>query len=175
MEMPTFRYHPDPLRTGVIKRGKEYCPCCGHVRDFFYGGPIYAIEEIENVCPWCIADGSAHRKFDATFNDDAPLISAGLARSIVELITTRTPGFTSWQQTDWLTCCDDACEFWGDASSEEVKRLDRHRDIFPVGSLQVDDIMWFEITRTYEPVGSPAFYKFICRHCRREKFGWDCD
>ncbi len=30
-------------------------------------GPTYAIEEVEFLCPWCIADGSALQQFDAVF------------------------------------------------------------------------------------------------------------
>jgi organic radical activating enzyme len=30
----------------------------------------YSEEELDDsLCPWCLADGSAHRKFDATFFD----------------------------------------------------------------------------------------------------------
>ena len=31
------------------------------------------------------------------------------------------------------------------------------------------------IAEHYQPGGSPAFYKFVCRHCKRVVLGWDCD
>jgi uncharacterized protein CbrC (UPF0167 family) len=66
MEFPVFKYHPDPRATGAVVAGDSECPCCksGHwfrVR----GHPIYAVEEVEDICPWCIASGEAARCFDA--------------------------------------------------------------------------------------------------------------
>ena len=32
-----------------------------------------------------------------------------------------------------------------------------------------------QIVASYEPGGSPAFYRFVCRHCARAKYNGDCD
>jgi len=62
----------------------------------------------------CIADGSFAARFDATFTDDAPLSS--LDAQIVDEVTRRTPGYSAWQQEQWMTHCDDAAAFLGPVS-----------------------------------------------------------
>jgi uncharacterized protein CbrC (UPF0167 family) len=68
--LPVFRYHPDPLKSGSIVPSDAECRCCGKRRGYIYTGPVYAEADLdEALCPWCIADGSAHRTFDAGFVD----------------------------------------------------------------------------------------------------------
>src|SRR5918992_4376302 len=99
--LPAFRYHPDPLETGSIKVSEDMCVCCERARGFLYTGPVYAEDELDDaLCPWCIADGSAHDRFDAEFTDAA---GVGLGwelvpDEVVEEVAHRTPGFTGWQQ-----------------------------------------------------------------------------
>ena len=70
--LPKFKYHPDPVATGSVKATEESCICCGRARGFIYVGSAYAEDELdEQICPWCIADGSAHSRFDASFTDEA--------------------------------------------------------------------------------------------------------
>jgi len=124
MSLPAFKYHPDPIATGNIKPSDAVCICCEQQRGYVYISNTYCEEEIvEALCPWCIADGSAARQFDAIFSDDHPLIKAGVPASVVEEVTRRTPGFTSWQQDEWLCCCGDACEFHGDPSRAHLAAL----------------------------------------------------
>jgi hypothetical protein len=63
-----FRYHPDPVATGEVVASSEECSVCHIARGFVYVGPIYAIDQVEGVCPWCIADGTAAAKLDAEFS-----------------------------------------------------------------------------------------------------------
>ena len=109
-EMPTFKYHPDPAGNGLVTASDKTCKCCGKARGFIYRGPVYSVHDLdEGICPWCIADGAAAAKFNATFTDDVPLLdSGGLNPAIVEEITRRTPGYIGWQQETWLTHCGDA-------------------------------------------------------------------
>lgn len=116
-----------------------------------------------------------HEKFDAEFVDAEPLRSAKLPEQVVAEVTQRTPGYESWQQEEWLVCCEDACEFHGEAPADELRSfaaqgLERLADTtgFTTGDLQ-------EIVPQYAPGGSPAFYKFVCRHCGEVRFGGDCD
>ena len=150
------------------------CVCCGEARGYKYTAVIYAAEEVAAACPWCIADGSLAVRFDATLNDDHPLISAGMPSEVVEEVTCRTPGYICWQQEEWLCCCDDACEFHGDAPREEILALDHDgvASLSKVTLFSVPDLR--SIIKDYEPGGSPAFYKFVCRHCRRVRYGGDC-
>ena len=174
-EMPQFVYHPDPVATGSVVPSSEVCPACGAARGYAYALTPYAIGEHDHICPWCIADGTAHAKFDATFVDDWPLQRADLPDSVVAEVTQRTPGYTSWQQEEWLSCCGDACEFHGDAPQAEIRALDARgfERLVPRPAFKFDEAPGF--LRNYEPGGSPAFYKFVCRRCGGVQYGWDCD
>ncbi|GAA5495004.1 UPF0167 protein Rv2295 [Rubritalea halochordaticola] len=163
--LPTFKYHPNPIETGAIKESDAICECCSEGRGYIYTASIYSSEEVEAICPWCIADGSAAEKFDGSFSDDYPLIDDGIAPEIIDVVTKRTPGFSSWQQEVWLSCCNDACEFHGDASISDVKEmtLDVFQAAFEDRSLTVDFLSEFK--RHYAPGGNPAIYKWICGQC----------
>lgn len=110
--LPTFRYHPDPIATGSIEPAPDECLACGRARGFRYVGPVYAETELnEQLCPWCIADGSAARKFDAEFTDVGLGLPPDVPDSVTDEIAHRTPGFHSWQQDHWLYHCGDGCTF----------------------------------------------------------------
>ncbi|MBC8327089.1 MAG: CbrC family protein [Verrucomicrobia subdivision 3 bacterium] len=171
--LPPFKYHPDPIATGAVKPSEAECECCGQTRGFTYAPNIYAEEEIEDICPWCVADGSAADKFDGTFSDDYPLTVAELSSEIVDEVTRKTPGFISWQQEEWQICCNDACEFHGDASREDVKglSLEAFHAAFGDSSLSADFVG--SLKENYGPGGDPAIYKWRCRHCGQYKFNAD--
>ncbi|MFF3656165.1 CbrC family protein [Streptomyces olivochromogenes] len=44
-----------------------------------YTGPVYSVDDLaERLCPWCIADGTAAGRYEATFTggavgDDVPI------------------------------------------------------------------------------------------------------
>ena len=172
---PRFRYHPDPLATGAFERSNVECECCGRARGYVYTAAVYTDQEIESVCPWCIADGSVHAKFGATLNDDHPLLSAGIPIEVAEEVTQRTPGYVSWQQDSWICCCGDACEFHGDAPRSELQGLglEDMSALSRSSGFPVDELP--SIVANYELGGSPAFYKFVCRHCRKVTYNGDCD
>jgi uncharacterized protein CbrC (UPF0167 family) len=83
VELPKFKYHPDPVATGAIKPSEEVCECCNRARGYVYTSTIYAEDEIQFICPWCIADGSAAQKFDGMFSDDYPLKEAGVNEEVI--------------------------------------------------------------------------------------------
>lgn len=172
--LPEFRYHPDPLSTGSVTVSDNLCRCCGQIRGYIYAASVYAVDDLEEaICPWCISNGSAAQKFDATFSDSHPLIQAGVPMSIVNEVTQRTPGYVSWQQECWLACCGDACEFHGDAPREDLQILeqdDLNRLVIDLGCSPDE---WQALVKSYEPGGDPAVYKFICRRCRRPRYGAD--
>jgi len=176
MSLPTFTYHPDPIATGSIAISDAECVFCEQKRGYIYTSHTYCEEDIEDaLCPWCIADGSAARRFDATFSDPEPLLQAEVPEEVVEEVTRRTPGFTSWQQEEWLCCCDDACEFHGDPTRAHLATI---------SGAPLEDLLermdwspeeWAEFLGVYEPGGSPAIYHFVCRHCKQPKYGIDYD
>jgi uncharacterized protein len=168
--LPKFNYHPDPIATGAIKKTGKRCSCCSEQRGYEYTSSIYCRERPESICPWCIADGSAAEKFDGVFSDGHPLSREGIGQSIIEEVTKRTPGYNSWQEAEWLACCDDACEFHGDVSTGELAEMpdEAFRSAFDDSRL---DESWIKDFREgYEPGGNPAIYKWRCRHCGAIKY-----
>ena len=175
--LPLFIYHPDPLSTGSIIVSDKRCVACQQERGFIYAASAYAEQDLDGkICPWCIADGSAAARFGATYSDDCSLVRAGLPEAVIEEVTRRTPGYFSWQGEDWQTCCGDACTFLGDAGRDHLLALD------PVATEQfLSRTGWSPeewksfVSDVYAPGGSPAIYRFACRHCSQSRYGWDCD
>jgi len=178
MELPVFRYHPDPVGTGNAQQSNQECVCCGEQRGLIYVGPVFAEDELnEALCPWCIADGSAHERFDAEFTDAA---SVGLGwedvpQKVVEEVSFRTPGFSGWQQERWFTHCGDAAEFLGQADGEDL----RGQWATAVAAIRADaamtDEQWLHLLDALAkgPNGSPTAYVFRCLHCGQLGGYWD--
>ena len=54
--LPQFKYHPKPLETGAFEQDKTVeCDCCEQQTSVYYSGPFYCVDEVEHLCPWCIA------------------------------------------------------------------------------------------------------------------------
>ena len=172
--IPEFRYHPNPIATGNVTASDAICLCCQQNRGYIYRASVYARETLEDaICPFCIADGSAAKKFDATFSDEFSLTEAGVPKQIVDEVTKRTPGYISWQQEVWLACCGDACEFHGDAPAAEMRELRGEALAQFLFEIEWSASDWNNFVPHYESGGNPAIYKFICRHCRRPRYGID--
>ena len=82
--LPAFRYHPNPLETGAFEESADgvVCDCCGKTTHIFYTNPFFSVEDIAYLCPECIANGEAARKYDGSFQDDFSLddgVEAGRA------------------------------------------------------------------------------------------------
>lgn len=117
--LPSFTYFWDPIGNGSIVKKEEICPCCERRRDHIYTGPIYSTVEVELVCPWCIAEGTAAAKWSASFNDvhDVP---PGVPAQVALEVETRTPGYESWQGNRWLFSQDDALVFLGEVCGAKL-------------------------------------------------------
>ncbi|MEI8593198.1 CbrC family protein [Photobacterium sp. SP02] len=173
MTLPKFTYHPDPLATGAVVKSMKVCDCCGEARGYLYSGSIYSQRDVEWLCPWCIADGSAAREFKASYSDDFPLDGAGLKREVIAEVCQRTPGYQSWRQEVWLDHCGDACEFHGFAEHDELKALSGQALQAFLSRHMLKANLWQDILDTYEKGGNPAVYKFRCRHCGDILYGMD--
>jgi uncharacterized protein len=181
MRLPFFVYHPDPISTGMIVASDDSCVSCGLARGFIYCGPVYAIDEYEScICPWCISDGSAHLKLDATFTDDVGVGDGGtweqVAHAVVEEVTERTPGFSGWQQEKWWTHCKDAAEFIGRAGRKELTAAGQQA----ITAIQHDAGLsdgpeWDRYFAKLNKDGSPTAYLFRCRSCGQLGGYQDCD
>lgn len=173
--LPRFRYHPDPVATGAITHSDDVCACCGEATGFAYDGPLYADDEPDGaVCPWCIADGRAAARWDMEFTDPRPLAKAGVPGAVIEDVTRRTPGFTAWQQEEWLCHCGDACEFHGDASVDDVRGASAMTRSAWCAMYALGEDQWAVHAGAYVPGGDVGFYRFRCRHCGLTLLGWDC-
>lgn len=135
-------------------------------------GPVYTNQDVdidEQICPWCIADGSAAKKFEAGFNDVGMI--EGLPSEILDEIEERTPGFTSWEDPQWLTCCNDGAAFLGNAGAKELKR--KFAEAAPVVKeflRQEYDAIGSDLKELFDSLDkedSPTAYVFQCLHCKK--------
>ena len=101
MELPMFKDHPEPLRTGSLIASERVCEVCHQSRGFIYVGAFYCQTNFEVVCPWCIADGSAHEKYGAEFTDRL----AELGPEAVEAIR-RESGYGDDEWTQFYSSLD---------------------------------------------------------------------
>jgi len=174
MNLPYFRYHPDPIASRAIEQKAGRCICCNKQVDYLYVASRYSTRDGGgNLCPWCIADGSAHSKYGIEFSDPTPLIDAGLSSSIVSEVTTRTPGYISWQQEIWLAHCNDACAFLGDATYESIKHITPGEKAVFIQFHGITEEWFDDMVERYVPGTQPAIYHFRCLHCGLDRFGMD--
>ncbi|KAF1071580.1 MAG: hypothetical protein GAK45_00468 [Pseudomonas citronellolis] len=173
--LPHFRYHPDPLANGSLVAADGPCQCCGQARGYLYALSPYGTHDLgtHSLCPWCIADGSAAEKLQASFNDDYPLLEAGVPESVLAEVCDRTPGYASWQQEHWLSCCNDACAFLGDAPRDTLQALGAEGLAEYFVDYPWPASAWQDLLKGYQPGGNPAVYRFGCLHCGRDHYALD--
>jgi uncharacterized protein len=174
MELPSFKYHPDPLATGSIVKRQARCDCCGEVRDFIYDGLPYN-EELEGdvtICPWCISDGRAHEKLGLEFNDPGAVggydwaLRKTVPTEIKEEVAYRTPGFCSWQQEKWLVHCNDACVFLGPSGRQEIEAIGSQELIDSLQEdIQMDEEEFERYFNALDKKRPPTAYVFRCLRC----------
>lgn len=173
MDLPHFKYQPDPLKTGSIVPSEQTCSCCGLARGFKYNSTIYAEAEVETICPWCIADGSAAARFDGSFVDSDPLEEEGVPQSVIDEVCQRTPGYSSWQQEVWRAHCNDACEFHGDATVDEIAQLSGESLAELLAEEMIKPGVWPKLRDAYVPGGDTSIFRFQCRHCGKALYAFD--
>jgi uncharacterized protein CbrC (UPF0167 family) len=159
-DVPTFRYHPDPVATGEVIISDAPCRCCGRRREFVYTGPVYSAEEVvDELCLPCIADGSAATLFEAEFTDvlDVP---EDVPPAVLTEVLTRTPGFSGWQQEHWMFHCADAAAYLGKVGYEELLAVPEALEhvLREHGGSQ-------EPVRALRADGDATGYLFCCLHC----------
>lgn len=169
--LPEFRYHPDPVATGSLQASTTVCVCCDRSDGYVYTGPVYAEDEyVDEICPWCIADGTAHAKLDAEFTDLAGVGDYGswskVSQEISEEVAFRTPGFAGWQQERWFTCCGDAAAFLGRAGYSDVAAHGMSTIEAVRHDLGWEDApQWQGYLRSLHREQSPTAYLFQCLRC----------
>jgi len=180
MTLPKFKYHPDPLKTGSVEESDALCECCGEAKGYIYVGPVFSEEELADcICPWCIASGKAHDKFDAEFTDFDGIGDYGsweeIPKEIKEEVSYRTPGFSGWQQERWWTHCNDAAEFLGAAGKKEIEEYGEELVAELKKETGYDDEEWSYYYKNMDKNGSPTAYIFRCLHCGKLGGYSDCD
>ena len=172
---PTFKYHPDPIATGSVAESDTQCLCCERKSGFIYTGPVYAFEDLDNkICHWCIADGTAAEKFDATFVDEEAVGEDELSVETQDKVARRTPGFAGWQQERWLSCCNDAAAFLGPMGRKELEELGPAAIVALQQSTGLDGEELNTFFAALDRGNGPTAFVFKCLHCSALKTYADC-
>lgn len=177
--LPDFLYHPDPVKTGVIEASDKVCICCQQARGYIYTGSVSGELDMDDpLCPWCIADGSANEKFDASFTDELGVGGYGqwepVSKEIIEIIANKTPSFISWQSEQWWTHCGDAAVFIDVVGYEELK-LYGEEAITAIAEESVHEGKELdEYIKSLSKDYGPTAYLFKCRHCGKYGGYSDC-
>lgn len=170
MNLPPFRYHPDPIASGSVKASDAKCRCCRKPRGYIYTGPVYAEKELDDsLCPWCIAAGTAYQKYDALFVDTDAI--DGAPEEVIDEISQRTPGFNSWQGEQWPVCCEDATAFLKPVGIAEIRRdhhaLEGSLMSYIVYEMGISGGAANRLLESLDRDKGPTAYLFRCLHCER--------
>lgn len=176
--LPKFRFHPDPVLSGAVEPSTNTCGACGQVRGFAYTGPCYVEDDFDaELCPWCIADGSAHRKFGVTFHEVEP--GPDIDEAVVDEIEERTPGLTSFNPVEWPTCCGAPMAYLEPVGHAEIRA--RHPDLqatlIPqlVAEMGIPRAEAQELFRSLHRDHSPCAHVFRCLTCPTSRAQIDFD
>lgn len=157
-----FKYHPDPLKTGIFKNDKTVvCECCGKETDVYYDGPFYTTGSEKIFCPECIATGAAAKKFNGEFQDSESVDEVSDPAKLDELVL-RTPGYCGWQQEYWLAHCDDYCAFLGYPNWDELVEMGIDKEI---EETYREDICGVDFEDAKYHIQNECCYLFKCLHC----------
>lgn len=173
--IPTFKYHPDPIKTGAFLQGKAHtCDCCGQQTDVWYEQPFFAQQDVECLCPECIASGKAAEKFDGEFVDECNVGEVSGEEKLDELLH-RTPSYCGWQQEYWYAHCDDFCEFVGYVGWDEIVKMGIEEQIEKNYDEEICGFDLEDIKECLTNNGSMQGYLFRCLHCGEYFLYADCD
>jgi uncharacterized protein CbrC (UPF0167 family) len=173
--LPTFRYYRDPLGDKTIEPSSATCAACGRARGFIVTTTSYGADVPGDAafCPWCVADGTAARKFGAFFNE----VDRGAEAEATAIVEHRTPGFPTWQDWSWPTHCGDVGVYLGQPSGTELRA-----NAEALAAL-LADVAQYEWGRDEDYMrdfldglgGSQVVYLFECPRCGKQLVRWDLD
>lgn len=204
-QIPDFTYHKDPLFTKTIYQSQKPCICCSKNPGYLYRGETFSSvvsigeDDDGEICPWCIHDGSANKKWDVSFT--TAFISKGgktyyedkaseiLPDSIRDVISYRTPAPLTWQSPYWWVHCHDAGVFLGrigeDFLEKELQLPEKSKsyiseiesqlyDGFPASDSFHLQLLYPYLSQFNENIAGVTVYLFQCRHCQAFGGYWDC-
>ena len=173
--LPTFRYYLDPVADETVEEAPAECAACGRRRGFLVTWTAYGVGVPDDAqfCPWCVADGNAHRRYGVTFNE----VETGASQEAADEVAQRTPGILTWQDWAWPTHCGDVAVYLGQPTGEELRANAEAYDAL------LADIRQFEWGRDEDYVrdfvhglgGSHVAYLFECPRCSKQLVRWDAD
>ena len=162
-ELPTFRYHPDPLATGSFKEGEpKTCPSCGEDHTIYYALRPYCVEEIRHLCPTCISTGRAAQKFEAEFIQDADWQGV-MDKEKDQLLFCQTPGYSS---------CQDYCAYMGTVGTRELEEMGIAEQVLEEYEAR-DEFQ--DVAEYLVKDGDMCGYLFRCLHCEQYHLWVDAD
>ena len=170
--LPHFRYHPNPLETGAFEETEEpvLCDCCQNPTRVYYESPFYSIEDVDYLCPACIASGAAAQKYHGEFQDECSLEEGVEDTARLDELIHRTPGYQGWQQEYWRAHCGDYCAFVGYVGARELRALGVMEEV-------LDDPVWTkeqgELIEQLVNGGGAQGYLFQCLHCGKHRLWID--
>jgi uncharacterized protein CbrC (UPF0167 family) len=180
MELPKFKYNPNVCKIDVFKKEEGICSVCGEKRNIKYTGAFYSIKKPEYICPFCIANGKAAEKYNGEFNSYCTIEGVSpdpadpeptIPKEMLLEVSQRTPGYNSWQETVWLSHCNEPCAFIDYADGETIKPFidELEEDIEGNGYNKEQILEWLSKD------GSLTGYLFQCLHCGKHRLHIDFD
>lgn len=172
IKMPNFKYCSQPLEAGVFEKvdTPEVCDCCGKGTSVIYSGPFYSVEDINVLCPKCIASGKASKRFDGEFVDYA-ILSSTISEEYKKELCCRTPSYNGWQQEYWPDHCGDFCEFIAYVGWKEIVEMGLENSI----EFTSESEGYSEHKEHIINGSSCQGYLFRCLNCKKYILYVDCD
>lgn len=172
MDLPQFKYHPDPLKTGSVVESEEICECCNKPRGYVYSGSMYTRNRPNSICPWCISNGDAHRMFQIEFASLMPAVidpkkpvEIQCSSEAFDELLHKTPGFSSYQEIEWPNHCEDFCEYHGIAKVADLRRISAEEKNRIFETSWIDDSELNDCLESKDTEELHHFIKFVCRSC----------
>lgn len=154
--IPNFKFFSESGYNDAFKLNlkKEYCPCCGKISEYIYFPHLfYSLDlDLKNLCPYCISDGTAAKKYKCEFIKFSPknLFSES---DKMELIY-KTPSFNAYQDPSWRFCCNSPCTFLGVYYFNDLDKISIPE--------KIRDLILKDSSFIQQNVDSFEFNRFIC-------------
>jgi len=159
----------------MVEESEVKCSCCNQHRGYIYilslDGADQDTLSDEFVCPWCIHNGEAAKKYGVEFGRPEDW---KIPKDVIDELRFRTPGFLSWQNEDWLVHCNDACEYHGMATASYLAKVTDEQKAQLLELTQFSEDTWKQLMDSApEPdafIDDPQIFIFRCRHCGQEMY-----
>ncbi|RFB38508.1 CbrC family protein [Brevibacillus sp. VP] len=189
--LPKFKYHPNAYKVSIFEQvPKQNCSVCNNETTYIYSGPFYSVDDVNNICPWCIYDGRATTDFkgvlqgaveykdkllSVSFNDETNEYMYFMGYDDVELIHDdnleellfRTPSYIAWQEPQWLSHCNEFCSFVRYLDKSELHDM---RNDLQEGVSLLKENYGLSVDQLGEDIG---LYLFQCKKCGKYRLHSD--